>query len=106
MFDPAEPRPTHAPCLPLKEGSRACRAPSAPPQKAFGFSFSRGRNAHFPGTGQAFHDGVKRYLSGDGGGGGGGGGASPSAVLDPVEVAFPGYGKVVILGRVGAAAGT
>ena len=31
---------------------------------AFGFSFSRGRNAHFPATGKAFREGVQRYLSG------------------------------------------
>ena len=32
--------------------------------KPFGFSFSRGRNAHFPQTGQRFQEGAKRFLSG------------------------------------------
>ena len=32
--------------------------------RPFGFSFSRGKNAHFPATGKRFSDGVKRYLSG------------------------------------------
>ena len=50
--------------------------------KPFGFSFSRGRNAHFPETGKRFHDGVKRYLNGG-----------------SAEVFFPGHGKIVILGR-------
>ena len=48
----------------------------------FGFSFSRGRNAHFPGTGQNFAAGVKCFLAG----------GSP-------EVAFPPHGTLVILGR-------
>lgn len=58
---------------------------------AFGFSFSRGRNAHFPKTGQRFHDGVKRYLEGipsDG-----------ASTLPPCEVIFAEYGKVLILGQ-------
>ena len=46
----------------------------------FGFSFSRGRNAHFPDTGKRFREGVKRYLSG-------GGGDPP--FLPPTDVAFP-----------------
>ena len=50
--------------------------------KPFGFSFSRGKNAHFPDTGKRFRAGVERYLSG----------GSP-------EVAFPPLGKIVILGR-------
>ena len=53
--------------------------------RPFGFSFSRGKNAHFPDTGKRFRAGVERYLSG----------GSP-------EVAFPPYGKVVILGRLQA----
>ena len=54
----------------------------------FGFSFSRGRNAHFPETGQRFQDGVRRFLSGGGG-----------AELPPADVAFPPFGKITILGR-------
>lgn len=57
----------------------------------FGFSFSRGRNAHFPATGRAFREGVERYLRGAGG--------HKDGVLLPVEVMFPGYGKIVILGK-------
>lgn len=56
----------------------------------FGFSFSRGRNAHFPETAKRFREGVKRYLSG-------GGGDTP--FLPPTDVAFPPYGKIVILGK-------
>ena len=61
--------------------------------KPFGFSFSRGRNAHFPDTGKRFHDGVKRFLSGQGDG----------QVLPPAEVSFPPYGKLTILGRLAQA---
>ena len=57
--------------------------------RPFGFSFSRGQNAHFPDTGRRFREGVERYLRG--------GGDQPA--LPPSEVAFPPYGKVVILGR-------
>lgn len=49
--------------------------------KVFGFSFSRGRNAHFPDTGKRFHRGVQKFLKGEGS-----------------EVAFPPFGKLVILG--------
>mmetsp|Transcript_26058 Transcript_26058/g.60853 ORF Transcript_26058/g.60853 Transcript_26058/m.60853 type:complete len:148 (-) Transcript_26058:174-617(-) len=59
--------------------------------KPFGFSFSRGRNAHFPDTGKRFHDGVLRFLSGvpsDG-----------EHFLPPIDVSFPSHGKIVILGR-------
>ena len=55
----------------------------------FGFSFARGRNAHFPETGRRFRDGVQRYLSA----------GSDEAILPAADVAFPPYGKVVILGR-------
>eukprot|EP00854_Cymbomonas_tetramitiformis_P011198 gene11198-13234_t len=55
----------------------------------FGFSFSRGRNAHFPETGKRFHDGVQRYLSSK----------SDGPFLSPAEVAFPPYGTMIILGR-------
>mmetsp|Transcript_19454 Transcript_19454/g.57576 ORF Transcript_19454/g.57576 Transcript_19454/m.57576 type:complete len:133 (-) Transcript_19454:8-406(-) len=48
----------------------------------FGFSFSRGRNAHFPHTGKTFASGVKRYLR------------DPSCR----EVAFGGS-KIIIVGR-------
>lgn len=58
--------------------------------KAYGFSFSKGRNAHFPDTGRRFHDGVKRYLNGKSDGG---------EHLPPSEVTFPGHGSIVILGR-------
>ena len=57
----------------------------------FGFSFSRGRNAHFPGTGKKFAEGVKRFLAGKGDG--------EDGYLPPVEVAFAPYGSIVILGR-------
>ena len=57
--------------------------------KPFGFSFSRGRNAHFPETGKRFHDGVKRFMSS----------GSDGPVLPPAEVEFPPHGKIVILGR-------
>lgn len=68
--------------------------------RPFGFSFTRGRNAHFPDTGRRFHEGVTRYLAAGGDG----------PFLSPAEVAFPPYGNVVILGRLGkseqAAAGS
>ena len=69
--------------------------------KPFGFSFSRGRNAHFPGTGKRFRDGVERYLRGDGVVGGGGRDDEPhdEPFLPPAEVAFPPYGQVLVLGR-------
>ena len=50
---------------------------------AFGFSFSRGRNAHFPDTGRRFADGVQRYLR-DG---------------HATKIKFPPHGTLVILGR-------
>ena len=56
--------------------------------RPFGFSFSRGKNAHFPDTGKRFSNGVKRFLSGGGDG----------PFLPPAEVAFP-SGKIIILGR-------
>ena len=55
----------------------------------FGFSFSRGKNAHFPDTGKRFQKGVKQYLSCGNG----------EPYLPPADVAFPPHGKVVILGR-------
>ena len=56
--------------------------------KPFGFSFSRGKNAHFPATGQRFSEGAKRYLSGP-----------TDGFLPPTDVTFEGHGKVVILGK-------
>ena len=58
--------------------------------KPFGFSFSRGRNAHFPDTGKRFRNGVKKYLDG---------GVPGETHLPPAAVAFPPHGQVVILGR-------
>lgn len=59
--------------------------------KRFGFSFSRGKNAHFPGTGVSFSDGVKRFLRGE---------AGDDTFLPPAEVEFGGVaGKLVILGK-------
>ena len=50
---------------------------------AFSFSFSRGRNAHFPDTGRRFADGVQRYLR-DG---------------HATKIKFPPHGNLIILGR-------
>ena len=58
--------------------------------KEFGFSFSQGRNAHFPTTGKKFKDGVERYLSG---------GIPGITELPSTEVFFESYGKIVILRR-------
>jgi hypothetical protein len=58
---------------------------------SFGFSFSRGRNAHFPDTAEKFKVGVMRYLAGS---------ASPGENhLSPVRVEFPKSGAIVIMGR-------
>ena len=57
----------------------------------FGFSFSRGRNAHFPDTGKRFKKGVEAYLGGAASGSGG--------WLPPSDVVFPRYGRLVILGK-------
>ena len=51
--------------------------------KPFGFSFSRGRNAHFPDTGKRFREGVERYLKSK----------------KSTEVLFPPHGKIIILGQ-------
>jgi hypothetical protein len=48
----------------------------------FSFSFSRGKNAHFPDTGKRFRAGVEAFLRGEG-----------------AEVDFPPHGSLVILGR-------
>lgn len=60
--------------------------------REFGFSFSRGTNAHFPETGRRFREGVERYLAGTGDG-------DDDGFLSPVEVDFSPHGKLVILGR-------
>ena len=56
----------------------------------FGFSFSRGKNAHFPDTGKRFQAGIKRYLTGE---------INADSTLKPVSVDYPQFGKIVILGR-------
>ena len=61
--------------------------------KPFGFSFTRGRNAHFPATGKRFKQGAERYLNGS---------SSAGPQLPPADVAFPPYGTLVILGRLEA----
>ena len=61
--------------------------------RAFGFSFARGRNAHFPGTGRRFRDGVQRYLTGA---------AGADGLLPPAAIKFESYGSIVILGRLHA----
>jgi len=60
----------------------------------YGFSFSRGRNAHFPDTGKRFRKGVERYL--------GGAASGSDSWLAPSDVAFPRYGRLVILGKLKA----
>jgi hypothetical protein len=64
-----------------------------------GFSFSRGKNAHFPDTGRRFGEGVEEYLRG---------GATTTArgcdgdgdeYLPPGKVSFPPHGSILILGR-------
>lgn len=62
---------------------------------AFGFSFSKGKNAHFPGTGKIFKEGVKLFLAGA---------ASADNCLVPRKVEFPKSGRhapssITILGR-------
>ena len=59
----------------------------------FGFSLVVAA-MHFPATGRAFREGVERYLRGDGG--------HKDNVLLPVEIVFPEYGKIVILGKLTA----
>ena len=54
----------------------------------FNFSFSRGRNAHFPGTARAFQEGVERFLSG----------GSPEIVF-PSENKHARDAKLIVLGR-------
>lgn len=59
----------------------------------FSFSFSKGRNAHFPDTARIFQDGVKKFLESNGD-------------SDRNEIVFPseyrngaGGGKLILLGR-------
>ena len=66
------------------------RADAGADGRPFSFSFSRGRNAHFPDTGKRYREGVKRYLSG---------GTPGEATLPPADVVFSSYGKITILGR-------
>lgn len=61
----------------------------------FGFSFSRGKNAHFPETGRRYQDGVKKFYRGSASGKL----VETDAFLPPCAVEYPGYGKLVILGR-------
>ena len=61
---------------------------------AHGFSFSRGRNAHFPDTGRRFREGVEEYLRGATARGDDGDGYLP-----PGKVGFPPHGSILILGR-------
>ena len=61
--------------------------------RPFGFSFSRGPNAHFPKTGQRFAEACEQYLNG----------ISRQPHLPPVEVEFPPFGKITILGRLSQA---
>ena len=63
--------------------------------REFGFSLSRGRNAHFGATGRQFQDGVRAFLAGKGNAGVDNGGE----FLPPCEVTFASHGKIVILGR-------
>lgn len=55
----------------------------------YGFSFTQGKNAHFPGTGKTFNQKVKEFVIGD----------EVDGFLKPVECAFGDNGSVVILGR-------
>lgn len=54
----------------------------------FAFSFSRGRNAHFPGTARTFKEGIEKFLDGE-----------------STDIVFPGEyrkqigGKLVVLGK-------
>ena len=59
----------------------------------FGFTFSGGRNGHFPDTGRRFRDGVKRFLAGTALAS-----ASSDNCLAPASVNFPPHGSLLILG--------
>ena len=64
----------------------------------FGFSLSRGRNAHFGTTGQQFQAGVRAFRAGKGERGDD---EHDDDFLPPCECQFGSHGKVVILGRLG-----
>lgn len=70
----------------LLTNSAAAGATSNP----YSFSFSKGKNAHFPDTGKKFQRGIKTYLEGE---------AESDGFLKPANVHFPGFGKIVILGK-------
>ena len=54
--------------------------------KAFGFSLSRGANAHFGGTGRLFEEGVKKFVR--------------LGQMQSVDVVFPSVdGKITIIGK-------
>lgn len=74
----------------------------------FDFSFSSGRNAHFPRTAKTFRDGVKRYLQGDGKEKCNAESGSctdcesdkeEETFLPSCKVHFPGHGSIVIVGK-------
>ncbi|GMH82322.1 hypothetical protein TrVE_jg11846 [Triparma verrucosa] len=59
--------------------------------KDFGFSFSKGRNAHFPGTGKRWKQKVKEFLTGEKG---------EDGKLKSLQCVFDGEGgSVIILGK-------
>ena len=60
---------------------------------ARGFSFSRGRNAHFPRTAKVFQDGVRRYLNNSAR-------VEFKKYLPPVRVEFPPHGSLSIVGKI------
>ena len=70
----------------LSTNAAATGATGAP----FGFSFSRGRNAHFAATAKRFEAGVQRFLAQE---------EDFQGHLPPVDVNFPSYGKITLLGR-------
>ena len=76
----------------LRKLLSADSAESGATGRPFGFSFSRGRNAHFPDTGKRFSEGAKRFLNGARS-------ANDGPFLPPAEVKFPPHGKIIILGR-------
>ena len=56
--------------------------------RPFDFSFSRGRNAHFPATARTFQDGVERFLNG-----------GSAEIVFPATYKDQEGGKLVVLGR-------
>ena len=56
--------------------------------RPFAFSFSRGRNAHFPETAKIFHDGIARFLKGE-----------STEIIFPATFKKQEGGKLVVLGR-------